>query len=103
MALVAPKRVQQVDRPVSVYAWLKYGTIPGPVNVVYDGRMISSSVTAVAALLLALTVAALALNDLAASRSPRFTLRNWTLLIVACALLGFCFLRFSELLEWMRP
>jgi uncharacterized membrane protein len=43
-------------------------------------------------LIAALIVAALALSDLANSRRPRFSMRNVTLLVAACALLVLCVL-----------
>jgi len=52
---------------------------------------------AAAVLVAALGVAMLALNDLAASRRPRISIRNAMLLISAAGLLGFCGLRFVEL------
>jgi hypothetical protein len=53
-----------------------------------------SELTGLIALLVALGLAMLSLNDVAASRPPRWTLRNVTLLVVAVALLAFCWFRF---------
>jgi len=47
----------------------------------------------VIAVLVALCLAILSLNDLAASKPPRFTLRNATLLLIAVALLAYCSIR----------